>query len=115
MVGGFSQGAALTLHAVLQYPRKLAGGVMLSGWVMGPEKLKEVTPEANVSTSIFWGHGEADGVVEYACQAAGVKMIADALEGERELVAKSYKGVQHSTCMEEMSDVQAFIKKVLAM
>ena len=32
VVGGFSQGGALSLLSTLSYPRKLAGGVTLSGW-----------------------------------------------------------------------------------
>jgi predicted esterase len=33
LIGGFSQGAAMSLHAGLRYPQKLAGIVACSGYV----------------------------------------------------------------------------------
>ena len=70
-VGGFSQGGAIALLACLTYPRKLGGAAVLSGWLMLRDELlaadSGLASPANASgLRVFWGHGEADGVVPLA-------------------------------------------------
>lgn len=63
MIGGFSQGAAVALHAGLQYPHTLAGIIVLSGEVIDPENLKKRVHAANAATPILMIHGEHDSLV----------------------------------------------------
>ena len=63
MIGGFSQGAAVALHAGLQYPHALAGIIMLSGEVIDPENLEKRVHAANATTPILMIHGEHDSLV----------------------------------------------------
>lgn len=65
IVGGFSQGAALSLYTGFQYPSQLGGIVALSGYLPKPEYLlKNLAPEA-MSTPLFMGHGTADQIVRF--------------------------------------------------
>ena len=56
------------MQAVLRYPKRLGGAICLSGWLMMPQSLVKWSSPANKATPIFWGHGEEDGVVQYALQ-----------------------------------------------
>jgi predicted esterase len=67
VLGGFSQGGAMSVFSGLTAPFKLAGIVGLSCWLTLSHKLKEFVPEANPNkeTPIFMGHGNADQMVLY--------------------------------------------------
>jgi predicted esterase len=61
----------MSLQAVLRYPKRLGGAVCLSGWLMMQQSVSEWSTSANKDTPIFWGHGEGDGVVQFALQVRG--------------------------------------------
>lgn len=63
VVGGFSQGGALALHAALQFPQPLAGIVVLSGELLQPETLTQRIHPANATTPILMIHGEEDQLI----------------------------------------------------
>jgi predicted esterase len=68
ILGGFSQGGAMSLHAGLTCPQKLAGIFGLSCYLLLQDKFKslvEASGDANKKTPIFMGHGEIDPVVPY--------------------------------------------------
>lgn len=71
-VGGFSQGGAMSLLSTLSYPKKLAGGVVLSGWTTMEDEWGTLINAENKPTPIFWGHGADDPVVLAQCQTEGV-------------------------------------------
>jgi len=112
VLGGFSQGGALSLQAMLRYPKRLGGAVCLSGWLMMQQSVPEWSTSANKDTPIFWGHGESDGVVQFALQAVGSAALKQHAVGS--LTDKSYRGMQHSTSPAEMRDVAAFFKSLVA-
>ena len=62
VLGGFSQGCALSLLAGLSCNFKLAGIISLSGYIPIHHKFLSHVADANRTTPIFWGHGEADQV-----------------------------------------------------
>lgn len=64
MVGGFSQGAAMSLFSGLTYHRQLAGIIALSGFLVQPTRFPGEC-QANKSTPIFFGCGDSDDVVPY--------------------------------------------------
>lgn len=83
VVGGFSQGGALSLISGVTYKEKLGGIFGLSCYLLLQKKLKDMIPaeSPNKDTPIFMGHGDADQVVAHRYG----KMSAD------ELVNLGYK------------------------
>jgi predicted esterase len=65
VLGGFSQGGAMSLFAGLTSRVKLAGIVALSSYLLLSLKFAELvpTPEFNKETPIFMAHGDSDQVV----------------------------------------------------
>ena len=65
LLGGFSQGAALALYTALRFPRKLAGILVLSGYLPLRETVAAQRSLANAQTPIFMAHGSEDTVVPH--------------------------------------------------
>lgn len=67
VLGGFSQGGAMSLLSGLTSPEKLGGIFALSCYLPLSHKFKELIPEpwANHKTPLFMAHGDSDGVVKY--------------------------------------------------
>ena len=61
VVGGFSQGGAVSLSAGLQYPGRLAGVLCISGWFANRDAFR-LAPEA-AATPVGHFHGDADPTV----------------------------------------------------
>ena len=112
MVGGFSQGGALSLFVGLQMPsieEKLAGIVAMSGYLPG-EKQFNLT-EGLGDTPILHCHGTTDPVVRH--ELAGMSKTMLEKKGVSNYTIKSYPGMMHSACPEEIQDVLDFIKEKL--
>ena len=62
-LAGFSQGAAMSLYAGLRHPQRLAGIVVLSGYMLLSETLAATATAANRQTPVFQAHGNFDPVV----------------------------------------------------
>lgn len=67
VLGGFSQGGAMSLLTGLTSPEKLGGIFALSCYLPLSHKFKELLPEGwpNQKTPLFMAHGDADQVVKY--------------------------------------------------
>lgn len=67
ILGGFSQGGAMSIFTGLTSPVKLAGIIGLSSWLLLSKSIKDHIAEANPNkdTPIFMGHGSDDPVVRY--------------------------------------------------
>ncbi|QNK72166.1 dienelactone hydrolase family protein [Variovorax sp. PAMC28562] len=109
VVAGFSQGCAMALMTGLRHGERLAGIVGLSGYLPIASTTAAERHAANHDTPVFMGHGTRDGVVP----------MARAIESRNALTALGY-GVEwhsypmeHSVCMEEIADVNAFLLRVL--
>lgn len=65
VLGGFSQGGAMSLFSALTGPNKLAGVVGLSSWLPLDSKFSEFLQESdlNKKTPILMCHGTVDAVV----------------------------------------------------
>jgi predicted esterase len=108
----FFAGCVVGLATGLTTERKLAGIVALSGYLAMPKKIASLATELGKSSPIFWGHGESDDVVKFSW----AERSRDVLEKElqvKSLEFHSYRGVQHSASMEELSDLKAWLEKVL--
>lgn len=67
IVGGFSQGGAMSILSGLTAPYKLGGVIGLSSWLLLSSKFESLVPKdtKNKATKIFMGHGSADPLVRY--------------------------------------------------
>jgi phospholipase/carboxylesterase len=104
-LAGFSQGGAMTYTAGLTHPEKLAGLVVLSGYVPSPGLIDASFSEANRDTPIFAAHGTQDPVlpVELAIQGRDF-----ALEHGCKLEWHTYP-MQHSVCADEVEALRVWL------
>lgn len=109
VLGGFSQGCAITLGAGLRYGQRLAGLVGLSGYLPLADTTAAERRDANALTPMFLAHGRSDGVVPLARGAAA----RDQLQGLRQTVEWHDYPMQHSVCIEEVQALQQWLLKVL--
>jgi phospholipase/carboxylesterase len=110
VLAGFSQGCAMAIQTGLRHPEKLAGLLCLSGYVPLSAKLATERTEASQSTPIFMAHGRYDNVVPFNRAEASRDLLVSlgyALEWHE-------YAMQHSLCLEEVQDISAWLKKVLA-
>ena len=110
VVAGFSQGCAMALMTGLRHAESLAGIVGLSGYLPLAPLLAAERSEANRATPIFLAHGEQDGVVILP----RAMMSRDALVAAGHPVEWHTYPMAHSVCMEEIDDLGAFLRRVLA-
>ncbi|XP_026730732.1 acyl-protein thioesterase 1 [Trichoplusia ni] len=109
LLGGFSQGGALALHAGLTYPEPLAGVMSLSCWLPRhahfPDNVK-----APLELPIFQAHGDCDPVVPFKWG----QMTASFLKTFMKNVEFStYQGLSHSSSEAELKDMRGFIDRML--
>lgn len=108
VLGGFSQGGAMSLMAGVTCPTKLGGIFGLSCYLLLQGKVKDMVPAANPNkaTPIFMGHGDADPVVKYAW---GKKTAEQLTEWGWDVNFKTYKGLPHSAAPEEIDDLETYL------
>jgi len=66
VLAGFSQGGAIAAHVAPRYPQKLAGLMVLSGYLLFPDRLAGEHHESNSDIPVFVGHGSMDPMVPIA-------------------------------------------------
>ena len=93
----------------MQFSERLAGVVAMSGYLPAAEKFQ--LSEAAKDVPVLLGHGTADPMVKYEF----AEQTRDGLieMGATNVVLKSYPGMGHSVCMEEIHDVETFLRSVL--
>jgi len=110
VLGGFSQGCAMTLLTGLRYPERLAGLVGMSGYLPLAATLAAERSAANQGLPIFMAHGRYDPVVPFARGAAS----RDALAALGHPVEWHEYPMEHSVCGEEVVDLNRWLLRVLA-
>ena len=110
VIAGFSQGCAVALHTGLRHPAKLAGIMALSGYLPLASTVAAERSAANASTPIYMAHGTQDPVV-----------MLNRAEASRDVLQALGYPVQwhtyvmpHSVHPQEVADISAFLKQVLA-
>ncbi|ETI23157.1 hypothetical protein G647_04954 [Cladophialophora carrionii CBS 160.54] len=114
ILGGFSQGGAMSLFTGVTTPHKLGGVFGLSCYLVLGDKIKDFAKEANEAnkdTPFFMGHGDADEVVKYTWGQQTAEVLRKELGHKVEF--KTYRGLPHSAVPEEIDDLEEFIKKCL--
>ena len=110
VLGGFSQGGAMSLFTGLRYREALAGVICMSGYLLLPDTLAAEASAANRNVPIFLAHGTADPMVG----------IERGRESRDRLVAAGYAvdwreyPMEHQICGEELRDIGRSLAGVLA-
>lgn len=110
VLGGFSQGCAMTLMTGLRYPKRLAGLLAMSGYLPLAPLLEAERHTANADVPIFQAHGRADGVIPIARAVA----TRDALVAAGHSVEWHDYPMPHSVCPDEIVDINRWLLTVLA-
>lgn len=110
VLAGFSQGGAIALHTGLRLTHTLAGILALSTYLPLRDSLSAEATPANRQTPILMCHGTRDQVVP---ETAG-KLSRDALTSLGYSVQWKSYAMEHQVCMEEVSDIAAWLKQRLA-
>lgn len=110
VLAGFSQGCAMALMTGLRHRERLAGIMGLSGYLPLADTLAAERSPANADVPIFLAHGLQDEVVRI-----------DRATASRDLLLSLGYPVQwqdyamgHTLCLDELGDMQAWLRQVLA-
>jgi len=105
VLGGFSQGGALSLYTGLTGPFALAGVVSLSGYLPASSSIDWQSIQ---KPTVFQCHGDSDPVVPYQFGILTSKALQTHLSNP---TFKTYSGLGHSSSEEELKDVKNFLKE----
>uniref|UniRef100_A0A8C6E5T0 Acyl-protein thioesterase 1 n=1 Tax=Moschus moschiferus TaxID=68415 RepID=A0A8C6E5T0_MOSMO len=113
ILGGFSQGGALSLYTALTTQQKLAGVTALSCWL----PLQASFPQGpiggvNRDISILQCHGDLDPLVPLMFGSLTAEKLKT-LVNPANVTFRTYAGMMHSSCQQEMMDIKQFIDKLL--
>lgn len=105
----------MSLFTGVTTSHKLAGVFGLSSYLLMGNKVKDLAKEeakeANKDTPFFMGHGDADEVVRYEWGQQTAEFLRKDLGHQVQF--KTYKNLPHSAALEEIDDLEAFLKKCL--
>ena len=110
VVAGFSQGCAMALMVGLRHAETLAGIVGMSGYLPLGSLIAAEHTAASLKTPVFMAHGTRDGVVALPRATAS----RDALAALGFAVEWREYAMEHSVCPQEVTDIEAFLKRALA-
>jgi phospholipase/carboxylesterase len=109
VLGGFSQGGAVSLYCAPRCPERLAGVLALSCYLPLAGRLSKERSVANQTTPIFMAHGDGDQVLPMSLGASS----RDYLRESGFTVDWHAYPMAHSVCPAEVADIRAFLLRVL--
>ena len=110
VLAGFSQGGAIALAGGLRHPRRLAGIVALSTYLVLGDSLADERSAANAATPVFQAHGTLDPVVvppRGADAHARLKALGYAVDWHTYPMA-------HAVCPQEIADLRHWLGQRIA-
>jgi phospholipase/carboxylesterase len=110
VLAGFSQGGAIALHAGLRHPARLAGIMALSTYLPLASSVAAEASAANRNVPIFMAHGELDSLIPIE----RARMSRNALQRAGYVVDWREYPMQHAVCAEEIADIAAWLRGVVA-
>merc|ERR1719272_1966951 len=99
ILGGFSQGGTLSLHAGLSYSKKLAGVISISGWCAMRNDVSSWISTAGKETPILMCCGDGDPVVDIKITKKSSELL-QAIFGDKIEVMTPRRGA-HQPCSSE--------------
>ncbi|EKV09916.1 Acyl-protein thioesterase 1 [Penicillium digitatum PHI26] len=114
ILGGFSQGGAMSVFAGVTNKEKLGGIFGMSCYMLLSDRIKNYMPEewANKKTPFFLAHGVEDNVVPFASGKISAAKLKEL--GLENVSFNKYENLGHSATPEEIDDLENFIEKALA-
>lgn len=109
LLGGFSQGGAMSLYAGLKCNAPLGGIICLSAYLPLRSTFVECETTANFKTPIFMAHGMFDPVVAYNLGQISHEIL---MQKHYNVEWKSYP-MEHTVCIEEIAAIGAFVNRCL--
>lgn len=109
ILAGFSQGGAITLHAGVRHPSRLAGLMALSTYMPSPEHTDSEAHPANARTPIFMAHGEDDPVIPLSL----AEQSRDHLRAAGYAVEWKTYPMPHSVSPEQLGDIARWLAERL--
>lgn len=102
---GFSQGAAMALHVGHRFSHTLLGVVVMSGYLLCPERFALECASANVDTPFRFFHGIRDLVVR---EDKGYAAYEACRAIHHNTLWRDYP-VGHEVCLEELREIRAWL------
>jgi phospholipase/carboxylesterase len=109
VLGGFSQGGAMSVYAGTRYPETLAGIVALSCYMLLSSKFVAERTRANQETPIFLAHGKQDPMV---APFLGIDLRQQLEKTGYRVRWHSYL-LGHGVCPEEICDIATWLREIL--
>lgn len=106
---GFSQGGATAVQLLRRNCDRFPGVVALSS-LLSPRSEPGDATLAAAPKPVFWGHADRDDIISMFDR----QLTPDWLHDHTVLTEKIYPGIQHSISVEEMADVSAWLKDLIA-
>ena len=112
VVGGFSQGCAMSIYSTLTNKNDLGGLLAISGYFPLRNSFPGAAEEINKDVEALQIHGTADAVAPYDT----VAVLSNRLMGAfmTNLEFKVYQGLGHDMIAEEILYIKAFLDRILA-
>eukprot|EP00612_Vaucheria_litorea_P007512 CAMPEP_0171473450 /NCGR_PEP_ID=MMETSP0946-20130122/1847_1 /TAXON_ID=109269 /ORGANISM="Vaucheria litorea, Strain CCMP2940" /LENGTH=232 /DNA_ID=CAMNT_0012003213 /DNA_START=49 /DNA_END=747 /DNA_ORIENTATION=- len=111
VVGGFSQGGAVSLHFCMRSENVLGGCIAMSSWLPFANEYPEVLGKGiREGTPILQCHGLLDSVVQYDWGKSSHEKIKSMSPSAK---FETFSNLDHSACPEEIEKVNAFLKSCL--
>ena len=107
VVAGFSQGGAIALQTGLRHPQPLAGVMALSTYLPLENSLATERTLANANIPILMAHGTDDPLVPVTL----ARLSKGKIEAQGYQVQWREYPMQHSVCMEEVTDIGRWLAK----
>lgn len=113
IIGGFSQGGALSLYTALTSQLQVAGVVALSCWLpLHKAFLANQASSGNRNIPILQCHGDSDPMVPIAFGEMTSRLLKNVVNPE--LVSfKTFSNLMHTSSDQEMKEVKKFIEQYL--
>lgn len=109
ILGGFSQGGAMSIYTGTRFSKPLGGLLGLSCYSLLASTLNDDRHPANQQTPIFLAHGLFDPVVPYHLGQA----LASQLQSLNYAVQSQSYPMQHTVSLEEIDDIGDFMRHIL--
>ena len=112
VVGGFSQGSAMSIHSTLTNKNDMGGLLAISGYFPLRNSLPGAAEEINKDVQALQVHGTADTVAPYDPVATLSNTIMNTFMTNLEF--KVYQELGHDMIQEEILYIKAFLDRILA-
>ena len=110
VLAGFSQGGVIATYTAITSSRKFAGVMALSTYLPAWDSFEIKVTDINKQMPVLVCHGTHDQVLpEVLGKDLAQKLTSFGIKSEY----KSYPGMQHSVCPQEITDISSFLRTII--